>query len=91
MQRPVLVSASMPALWLAPPVAAWRRPAARALRWAGALLRRLARQLVGPTARPRAVGLASLPELEYHAEAGAPEGALYVNGDYVGRLDVQRL
>jgi hypothetical protein len=26
------------------------------------------------------------PTLEYHAEAGAPEGALYVNGQLVGRL-----
>ena len=24
--------------------------------------------------------------LEYHADAGAPEGALYVNGQLVGRL-----
>ena len=25
--------------------------------------------------------------LEFYAEAGAPEGALYVDGDYVGRLE----
>jgi hypothetical protein len=32
------------------------------------------------------------PTLEYHAEAGAPEGALYVNGQLVGHLTgVQRL
>jgi hypothetical protein len=28
----------------------------------------------------------SEPLLEYHAEAGAPEGALYVNGDLVGHV-----
>ena len=26
------------------------------------------------------------PVLEFHAEAGAPEGALYVNGQLIGRL-----
>ena len=32
------------------------------------------------------------PMIEYHAEAGAPEGALYVNGRLVGHvLGVQRL
>jgi hypothetical protein len=32
------------------------------------------------------------PVLEYHGEAGAPEGALYVNGQLVGRvLGVTRL
>jgi hypothetical protein len=29
--------------------------------------------------------------VEYWAEAGAPEGALFVNGEYVGKLDVGRL
>ncbi|HLL10935.1 MAG TPA: hypothetical protein VK570_07750 [Rubrivivax sp.] len=28
----------------------------------------------------------SEPLYEYHAEAGAPEGALYVNGDLVGHV-----
>jgi hypothetical protein len=32
------------------------------------------------------------PLLEFHAEAGAPEGALFVNGELVGRvLGVNRL
>jgi hypothetical protein len=32
------------------------------------------------------------PVLEFHAEAGAPEGALYVNGQLVGHvLGVTRL
>ncbi len=29
---------------------------------------------------------AAEPLLEFHAEAGAPEGALYVNGQLVGHL-----
>lgn len=32
-----------------------------------------------------------LPLVEYHGQAGAPEGALYVNGQFIGRLDVDRL
>lgn len=90
MHRPVLSSQFAPAAWLGVPSAAWRRPAARALHHSAAQLRRWARHLLAAPA-PRAVGLHSLPELEFHAEAGAPEGALYVNGEYVGRLDVQRL
>jgi hypothetical protein len=37
---------------------------------------------------------ACLPEVEFHAlhsEAGAPEGALYVDGKFVGVLPVNRL
>ena len=48
-----------------------------------------ARQVAAPA--PRQLVQPSWPELEFHAEAGAPEGALYVNGEYVGRLDVNRL
>ncbi|HET9820474.1 MAG TPA: hypothetical protein VFQ16_01480 [Burkholderiaceae bacterium] len=34
----------------------------------------------------------ALPRLEYHADAGAPEGALYVDGRLVGHIDgVSRL
>jgi hypothetical protein len=29
--------------------------------------------------------------VEYHGQAGAPEGALYVNGEFIGRLEVDRL
>jgi len=29
--------------------------------------------------------------VEFHAEAGAPEGALYVDGEFVGYLEVRRL
>ncbi|HJV69822.1 hypothetical protein [Ideonella sp.] len=66
-----------------------RRLAARQLRRAGAWLAWAARQLAAPAARPAEPG--PLPEVEYCAEAGAPEGALFVNGEYVGRLDVGRL
>ena len=34
---------------------------------------------------------ADLPLVEYHGQAGAPEGALYVNGEFIGRLEVDRL
>jgi hypothetical protein len=66
-----------------------RRLAARQLRRAGALLAWMARQLAVPARRAAAPG--PLPEVEFCAEAGAPEGALFVNGEYVGRLDVSRL
>lgn len=60
-----------------------RQLAATALRQASRTLARLARQLAvrrhGSTAR-RAV------ELEFYAEAGAPEGALYLDGELVGHL-----
>ena len=29
--------------------------------------------------------------VEFHAEAGAPEGALYIDGELVGYLEVRRL
>jgi hypothetical protein len=67
------------------------RPARRALRlFAAAVLRassvaldRLSRRLATLPQRPaRAVPTS----LEFHAEAGAPEGALYVDGELVGRL-----
>lgn len=91
MHRPVLSSQFAHVPWLgAHPAAVWRRPAARALHALAVHMRRLARRLV-VAAPARAAGLVSLPELEFHAEAGAPEGALYVNGEYVGRLDVHRL
>lgn len=45
----------------------------------GQLARRLARR------HPQA-DEGDLPLIEFHAEAGAPEGALYVDGQFVGRL-----
>ncbi len=66
-----------------------RRIAAWALRRAGAALSRWGRRLT--LADTLASAAADLPLLEFHAEAGAPEGALFVNGRYAGRIDVQRL
>jgi|LakMenEpi03Aug12_release.lakeMendotaPanAssembly.Ray.scaffolds.fasta_scaffold1446424_1 hypothetical protein len=64
-----------------------RELAAALLRAAGATLDRLAQRLALVEARP-----VREPVLEFHAEAGAPEGALYVDGHLVGRLEgVQRL
>jgi hypothetical protein len=57
------------------------------LRGASAALARLARRLVARTARRR-----SDPRLEFYAEAGAPEGALYLDGQLVGFVEgVRRL
>ena len=60
-----------------------RQQAARALRHASRLLARLARQIAlrRSLARTRRA-----PELEFYAEAGAPEGALYLDGELVGYL-----
>ena len=57
---------------------------------ASAALARLAATL---TAAPAVEALQSRdPRLEFHAEAGAPEGALYVDGELIGRLHgVRRL
>ena len=65
-----------------------RRMLAAALRAASRSLDALALKLAWPEAAP------DLQEavLEFHADAGAPEGALYVNGQLVGHvLGVQRL
>jgi hypothetical protein len=65
-----------------------RRFAAVTLRHASRGLGRLARRLAlqHPTAAMRA------PELEFYAESGAPEGALYLDGELVGYLPgVKRL
>lgn len=59
-----------------------RQLAALALHSAGKALARLARRLrTRHGARPQRA-----PELEFYAEAGAPEGALYVDGEYVGHV-----
>ena len=59
-----------------------RRLAALALRRSSVALAKLARRLAAAPARHDP----SLPELEFYAEAGAPEGALYLNGRLVGLL-----
>lgn len=62
-----------------------RRAAAWALRRMALRLARWSRQL-GLAHRPSAPA-ASLPQLEFHAEAGAPEGALYVDGVLFGHVE----
>jgi hypothetical protein len=61
-----------------------RHAAARALRGASAALARLARRLAVPAAKIPSKALS--PVLEFYAEAGAPEGALYLDGQLVGWL-----
>ena len=69
-----------------PPAASWhlgRRPrlvAATLLRTASAVLARMARQLAPRSGKTDPLAVA----LEFYAEAGAPEGALYADGKLVG-------
>jgi hypothetical protein len=65
----------------APAPGGLRRGVSRTLRVVGHGLQRWARHLVA--AEPR---LAHEPVLEFYAEAGAPEGALYVDGRRIGVL-----
>lgn len=70
---------------IAHPDSVWRRLAVALLRGASAMLARLARRVdAARVARQRRSPPWS--ELEFHAEAGAPEGALYVNGEFIGHL-----
>jgi len=63
---------------------------ARTMRAAASMLQGLAEQ-VAPRER-RAPAALTLPRLEFHADAGAPEGALYVDGVLFGHLQgVHRL
>ena len=80
--KPCLPSTAHPGF--APSPAALRHGAAALLQAASQLLLRLARQLAAVPARPGAGALAHV--IEFHAEAGAPEGALYVDGQWVGYL-----
>ena len=67
--------------WQAPraPHGAARQLAAAMLQRASAALARLAAALALEAAPDR-----SEPIVEFHAEAGAPEGALYIDGKLVG-------
>jgi hypothetical protein len=75
-----------PSVPLGRPVAAGapRRFVAALLRRASVGLALVARRLHRRNAPCRA---ASLPVLEFHADAGAPEGALYVDGVLFGHVD----
>jgi hypothetical protein len=69
-----------------------RHALARALRGASAALARHAREVARPLhAKQRRLAGAVDPVVEFHADAGAPEGALYVDGRLVGYVDVTRL
>ena len=69
----------------------WRRAAAHLLRGASAALARQARDIARPLhARQRRSSQHDV-SVEFHAEAGAPEGALYVDGVLVGYVEVRRL
>ncbi len=64
--------------------AVFRRVLAASLHAAGYALQRLALRL--SLAPSRALPAAQSARLEFHAEAGAPEGALYVDGRLVAYL-----
>ncbi len=57
-----------------------RRLVAMGLRRLSAVLARLSRRLARPVVRSAPTD----PQLEFYAEAGAPEGALYLDGKLVG-------
>jgi hypothetical protein len=69
---------------------AWRRLAAHLLRAASAALARQARDVARPLHARQRRSQHDV-SVEFHAEAGAPEGALYVDGELVGYVDVRRL
>lgn len=75
------------------PRRAARRAAAATLRAASAALDRLAaRVAAAPAASAPRRPPQTLQALEFHADAGAPEGALYVDGELVGYVSgVSRL
>lgn len=75
--------AAAPTPWT--PADAARRTLARALRVGAAQLGRWARALQASLRRAQTPARA--PVLEFYAEAGAPEGALYLDGELVGRLE----
>ena len=66
-----------------PATRAARRAAGGMLAGLSILLGRLAQRLAAPSARPTTGDV----KIEFYAEAGAPEGALYVDGQLVGWID----
>ena len=74
-----------------PPMSeAWRHVVAHLLRSASAALARRARDVARPIHARQRRSQHDV-SVEFHAEAGAPEGALYVDGEFVGYIDVRRL
>lgn len=79
------MSKSMMTMIHPPTARPWLAPqAARALVAASRMLDRLAARLNAAAAQPPVPELP--PVLEFYASAGAPEGALYLNGELVGTL-----
>lgn len=68
----------------------WRRLVAHLLHRASAARARRAREVARPLHARRQSARHPVC-LEFHAEAGAPEGALFVDGEFVGYVDVRRL
>lgn len=62
----------------------WRRMLCRALYHLSQRLDRMAVRLASRHAERTAHG--PVPSIEFHAEAGAPEGALYIDGVLFGHL-----
>ena len=69
----------------------WRHLVARLLRSASAALARQARDVARPLHARQRRRSQHDASVEFHAEAGAPEGALFIDGELVGYLDVRRL
>jgi hypothetical protein len=68
-----------------------RRLVALVLLMASAALARLSHRLSHVMGAEEAEEQSVDPRLEFYAEAGAPEGALYVDGELVGFVAVGRL
>ena len=68
----------------------WRRLVAHLLRSASTTLARRARDVARPLHARRRRSQADM-SVEFHAEAGAPEGALTVDGEFVGYIDARRV
>jgi hypothetical protein len=68
----------------------WRRIVARLLRSASSALARQARDVARPLHARHRRSQQDM-SVEFHAEAGAPEGALFIDGELVGYLHVRRL
>jgi len=70
----------------------WRRLVAHLLTRASTALARQARGVARPLhARRRRLRGQHDASVEFHAEAGAPEGALYLDGELLGHIGVRRL
>jgi hypothetical protein len=100
METSLLLMVPAQAATLAPalvPARGVRHALARLLAGASSVLDGLSQRLTAAEARAAerealAVHEAVEAMLEFHAEAGAPEGALYVNGEFVGYVPgVRRL